>query len=74
VGGNGIGGGEDSTAGPVDTEDVGVTSPGADGSDRAVGRDTVRGDLAGTATGDLGGAEGEDVHEARTTGAHEDQS
>jgi hypothetical protein len=55
-------------------EDVGETSPGADGTDRSVGRDTVRGDLAGTPTGDLGGADPEDVHEARTTGAHEDQT
>jgi hypothetical protein len=57
-----------------DLEDVGETSPGGDGTDRSVGRDTARGDLAGTPTGDLGGADSADVHEARTTGAHEDQS
>ena len=60
--------------GPEDVEDVGVTSPGADGTDRSLGRDTARGDLAGTATGDLGGADSEDIREARETGAHEDQT
>jgi hypothetical protein len=59
---------------PADLDDVGVTSPGADGTDRSVGRDTARGDLVGTATGDLGGADSEDIREARETGAHEDQT
>jgi hypothetical protein len=59
---------------PEDAEDVGMTSPGGDGTDRSVGRDTARGDLVGTATGDLGGADSEDIREARETGAHEDQT
>jgi hypothetical protein len=68
------GGGEGATAAPEEAEDVGVTSPGSDGTDRSLGRDTARGDLVGTATGDLGGADSEDIRQARETGAHEDQS
>jgi hypothetical protein len=71
-------GGEDEFAVPgeevvPELEDLGETSPGGDGTDRSVGRDTARGDLAGTATGDLGGADSEDVHQARITGARDDQ-
>ncbi|HEY0486241.1 MAG TPA: hypothetical protein VGD72_08325 [Mycobacteriales bacterium] len=71
-------GGEDEFAVPGDEvvpelEDLGKTSPGGDGTDRSVGRDTARGDLAGTPTGDLGGADSEDIHQARITGARDDQ-
>lgn len=65
---------EDMLAGDPLLDEVGETSPGVEAAVDPQAEQTARVAMAGTSTGDLGGADAFDVAQARELGSHEDQT
>jgi len=65
---------EDLLAGDPLLDEVGETSPGRDLAVDPEVEQSGRVAMAGTPTGDLGGADAFDIAQARELGSHEDQS